>query len=120
MYTLKLLVRKQALFAHLDSKYSLIYGTHTHVPTADERISANGTGYITDIGITGAYNSVIGMTKSSVLSTFLDADKKTSTKRKKFEVAKEEPWLSFLIADFDITSGKCISLSREQWRHQDL
>lgn len=54
---------KLALAHHLDGRVSLVVGTHTHVPTADARVLAGGTGYITDLGMTGDYDSVIGMDK---------------------------------------------------------
>ena len=58
---------KLALAHHLDGRVSLIVGTHTHVPTADARILAGGSGYITDLGMTGDYDSVIGMDKAGSL-----------------------------------------------------
>ena len=58
---------KLALGHHLDGRVSLVVGTHTHVPTADARILAGGTGYITDLGMTGDYDSVIGMDKAGSL-----------------------------------------------------
>ena len=58
---------KLALAHHLDGRVSLVAGTHTHVPTADHRVLAGGTGYITDLGMTGDYDSVIGMDKQGSL-----------------------------------------------------
>ena len=58
---------KLALAHHLDGRVSLVVGTHTHVPTADHRVLAGGTGYITDLGMTGDYDSVIGMDKQGSL-----------------------------------------------------
>ena len=58
---------KLALAHHLDGRVSLVVGTHTHVPTADARVLAGGTGYITDLGMTGDYDSVIGMDKAASL-----------------------------------------------------
>jgi calcineurin-like phosphoesterase len=58
---------KLALAHHLDGRVSLVVGTHTHVPTADHRVLAGGTGYITDLGMTGDYDSVIGMDKHGSL-----------------------------------------------------
>jgi 2',3'-cyclic-nucleotide 2'-phosphodiesterase len=55
---------KTALGHHLDGRVSLVAGTHTHVPTADARILPGGTGYVTDLGMTGDYDSVIGMDKA--------------------------------------------------------
>ena len=62
---------KQALAAHLDGRASLVVGTHTHVPTADHRVLPGGTAYMTDIGMCGAYDSVIGMDKAEPLNRFL-------------------------------------------------
>ena len=64
---------KQAMAFFLDGKITIMFGTHTHVQTADERILENGTGYITDIGMTGPKNSVIGMDKDIALKRFLTA-----------------------------------------------
>jgi metallophosphoesterase (TIGR00282 family) len=58
---------KMALGHHLDGRVSLVAGTHTHIPTADARILPGGTGYITDVGMTGDYDSVIGMDKAGSL-----------------------------------------------------
>ncbi|MEZ5890032.1 MAG: TIGR00282 family metallophosphoesterase [Xanthobacteraceae bacterium] len=62
---------KQSMGYFLDGKASLVVGTHTHVPTADHQILPNGTAYITDVGMTGDYNSVIGMAKDEPLNRFL-------------------------------------------------
>ena len=62
---------KLALAYYLDGRVNVVFGTHTHVQSADERILDKGTGYITDIGMTGPYNSVIGMDKEAALKRFL-------------------------------------------------
>ena len=64
---------KQALFHYLDGQVSALFGTHTHVQTADERISSQGTAFITDVGFTGPEDSIIGMEKDVVLQKFLTA-----------------------------------------------
>ena len=75
---------KQALGFFLDGKVSAVLGTHTHVPTADERILPGGTAFQTDVGMTGPYESVIGMRHDKVL-------KKILTQRPSaFEVAKRD------------------------------
>jgi metallophosphoesterase (TIGR00282 family) len=61
---------KIAMGWHLDGRVSCVFGTHTHIPTADERILPKGTAYITDIGMTGAHESVIGRGIESVLKSF--------------------------------------------------
>jgi len=63
---------KIALGWHLDGKVSCVVGTHTHVPTADERILPNGTGYITDAGMTGPFDSVIGLKKELAIKRFIN------------------------------------------------
>jgi hypothetical protein len=61
---------KLALAAHLDGRVAAIFGTHTHVQTADAQVLAGGTGYITDLGMTGPYDSVIGLDRSTALERF--------------------------------------------------
>jgi len=61
---------KRALGFHLDGRVSLIVGTHTHVPTADESILPQGTGYVTDLGMVGAKNSILGENIDSVLDHY--------------------------------------------------
>jgi len=62
---------KVAYAFYVDGKVSIVAGTHTHIPTSDARILPNGTGYITDVGMTGAYDSVIGMEKSNAIRRFV-------------------------------------------------
>lgn len=62
---------KQAMGHYLDGRASFVFGTHTHVPTADERILSGGTAYITDLGMCGDYDGVIGMEKTEPLNRFL-------------------------------------------------
>ncbi len=61
---------KNAMGVHLDGRASLVVGTHTHIPTADDRILPRGTGYITDLGMSGDYDSIIGMEKSEPMRRF--------------------------------------------------
>ena len=63
---------KQAMGWSLDGKATLVYGTHTHTQTADERILSNGTGYITDIGMTGGHDGILGMNKRESIQKFKD------------------------------------------------
>ena len=99
---------KQALAYHLQGQISLFYGTHTHVPTADERILKSGTGYISDIGMTGSYDSVIGMDAEAALNRFL-----TGTKQR-LSPATKNCWVSYIYADIDEKSGKCLSINRKR------
>ncbi len=82
-----------------DGKASLVVGTHTHVPTNDVRILANGTAYQTDAGMCGDYDSVIGMNKENSLNRFL---KKNSIKH---YPAEGEATLSGLIVECDTSNG---------------
>jgi 2',3'-cyclic-nucleotide 2'-phosphodiesterase len=104
---------KQGLGWHLAGRVSLLYGTHTHVPTADERLLAGAgdgkTGFVTDVGMTGAYDSVIGIRKDAAIQRLLTGEKK------KFEPATDDPWLCFIVADVDDESGHCTRIQRLRW-----
>ena len=96
---------KQAMGWYVDGRASVLFGTHTHVQTADERILPNGTGYITDIGMTGAFDSVIGMKIEKSVKFFI------SQTKVKFEAAEENPGINGAI--FTITdSGKTVAIKR--------
>ncbi len=97
---------KQALGHYLDGRVSAVVGTHTHVPTADERILPGGTAFLTDVGMTGPYESVIGMRYEKVLHRFL---KQTPGP---FEVAKRDPRLAAVVVDVDETTGRARSVER--------
>lgn len=85
---------KQALGAYLDGRASLVVGTHTHVPTADHRIMPGGTAFMTDAGMTGCYDSVIGMEKEEPIRRFLE-----STPGARFEPAAGPATLSGLAVE---------------------
>lgn len=104
---------KQALAVHLDGRVSAIVGTHTHVPTADERILAGGTAFLTDVGMTGPYDSVIGMRADRVLERFLKA---TPTP---FQVAKRDVRLAAVLIDIDPGSGRAQAIERLMIREAD-
>lgn len=93
---------KRAFGMYLDGRASVVVGTHTHVPTADGEILAGGTGYLSDAGMTGPYDSVIGM------------DRADSTKRLLLgmptilNVAKGDPRAAGLFAHLDDTTGRCL------------
>ncbi len=97
---------KNALGLYLDGLVSLFVGTHTHVQTADERILPGGTAYITDVGMVGGRNSVIGMKSDRVIKKFLDG------MPQRYEVEKSEPWFSAVIAEIDESSGRALSIRR--------
>lgn len=103
---------KQAMMHFLSGKVSLVYGTHSHVPTADERILDSGTAYITDIGATAAYDSIIGMDKHIALKRML-----TDVKQR-MEPAQDDPWACALEVQVDPESGRAVSIRRHQWRQQ--
>ncbi|MFQ6082493.1 MAG: TIGR00282 family metallophosphoesterase [Candidatus Aminicenantia bacterium] len=97
---------KQALGWYLDGKVSALIGTHTHVLTADERILPGGTAYITDVGMIGGINSVIGIKKEQAIKRFLTAIPQ------RFEVGKGRKILSGTYLEIDSSSGKAISIKR--------
>jgi metallophosphoesterase (TIGR00282 family) len=97
---------KNAMGWYLDGRASVVYGTHTHVQTADERILPHGTAYITDLGMCGPFDSVIGMEKETVIQGFI-----TQLPRR-FEVAKDTVVLQGIVADVDPTSGKSREIRR--------
>jgi metallophosphoesterase (TIGR00282 family) len=97
---------KQALGWFLDGQVSAVVGTHTHVQTADERILPQGTAYITDVGMTGAFDSVIGMKKDIIIRKFL------TSLPAKYEVAKQNVWLQAVVITIDDDSGKSTRIER--------
>jgi len=101
---------KISLGWYLDGRVTALVGTHTHVPTADERVLPNGTAYITDVGMTGPHDSVIGMDKKSVLQKFLDA------MPARFVVAEGDIQMNAIMADVDQTTGRARSIDRLNFR----
>jgi metallophosphoesterase (TIGR00282 family) len=99
---------KIAMGWFLDGRISLLVGTHTHIPTKDARILPKGTGYVTDVGMTGSYDSVIGMEKQGILERFL------TMRPVRFEVAKRDVRSDILIAEIDNVSGKAMTLEHLQ------
>ena len=91
---------KVALGWHLDGKVSALFGTHTHIPTADASILPNGTAYITDVGMTGPYNSVVGMRKDIALKRF------TLQTAHKYEMATGDEKVSGVNVIIDIATGQ--------------
>ena len=83
-----------------------MFGTHTHVPTADERILPKGTAYITDVGMTGPYDSVIGRDKEKVIKTFL------SRQPERFDVAVHDVRASGISVEVDEKTGKATEIKR--------
>ncbi len=97
---------KQAMGWYLDGRVSAVIGTHTHVATADERILPGGTAYITDVGMTGPHDSVIGMDREAVLRRFLTG------LPTRFEVAEENVQLNAVRIDVDPASGRAHAIVR--------
>jgi hypothetical protein len=97
---------KQAMGFYLDGRVSVVIGTHTHVQTADERVLPNGTGFLTDVGMTGPYESVIGMRTDRVLKRFL------LQTHVSFEVAKRDVRLAGAVVDIDEETGKARGIER--------
>lgn len=95
---------KIALGRYLDGRVAAVAGTHTHVPTNDAQILPNGTAYITDLGMTGTIDSVIGRQVAPVLHKF------TTGMPQKFEVAKGAAVLQGVILDIDRVSAKVVSI----------
>jgi len=97
---------KQAMGWYLDGRVSVVVGTHTHVATADERVLPNGTAYITDVGMTGPHESVIGMDRGAMVKRFLDS------MPTKFEVAIADARINGVLAEVDDSTGRARSIVR--------
>jgi metallophosphoesterase (TIGR00282 family) len=95
---------KMAMGWYLDGRATAVVGTHTHVPTADQRVLPGGTAFCTDVGMTGPYDSVIGVEKEQVLQRFL------TNMPGKFAPASGDPWLCAVVIDADERSGKARSI----------
>jgi metallophosphoesterase (TIGR00282 family) len=101
---------KQAIAAYLDGRVSAVCGTHTHVQTADERLLPGGTAYLSDLGMTGPYDSVIGIDKELAVRRF------TSGMPVRFTVARGDARLCGALVDVDERTGRARSIERVQWR----
>jgi metallophosphoesterase (TIGR00282 family) len=101
---------KIALGRYLDGRVSAVVGTHTHVQTADEQILPGGTAYITDLGMTGPFDGIIGVESSLVLTRFLRG------LPVRFETAKGDARLHGVVVDIDETTGRAVSIERLQVR----
>ena len=97
---------KIAMARYLDGKITAIFGTHTHVQTADEQILPNGTAYITDIGMTGPKNSVIGMDAQASIKRF------ETTLPEKYKLAEGECMLNSVIFEIDNETNKAVGITR--------
>jgi len=97
---------KRALGWYLDGEVSAVLGTHTHVQTADEEIMPQGTAYVSDVGMTGPFDSVIGIKKESIIERFL------TQIPSKFDVAKGDIRLQGVLLDINAESGRAVSIER--------
>jgi 2',3'-cyclic-nucleotide 2'-phosphodiesterase len=97
---------KVAMGWHLDGRATAVLGTHTHIPTADERVLPGGTAYQTDVGMSGPYDSVIGVDKDLVLARFLTG------MPGKFEAAKGNPKMCAAVISCDPDTGRATRIQR--------
>jgi metallophosphoesterase (TIGR00282 family) len=97
---------KVSLGWYLDGRVTAVVGTHTHIPTADERVLPGGSAYITDVGMTGPYESVIGVNKDQIIARFLN------NMPVRFEPATGDVRLSAVIVECDDKSGKASRIER--------
>jgi metallophosphoesterase (TIGR00282 family) len=105
---------KLAMGWHLDGKVTAVVGTHTHVQTADERILPKGTAYLTDVGMTGPHDSIIGVEIEPALGRFLNA------LPSKFETATANPRLNAVVIDADEQTGRALSITRVSYNTDQL
>jgi metallophosphoesterase (TIGR00282 family) len=97
---------KIALGRYLDGRVTALLGTHTHVQTSDECVLQGGTAYITDLGMTGAKNSIIGRDVNPVIKRFVTG------MPQKFETSKKDPMLEGVIVDIDMQTGRANNIQR--------
>ncbi|MDX2129309.1 MAG: TIGR00282 family metallophosphoesterase [Chloroherpetonaceae bacterium] len=97
---------KAALGLYLDGRVSVVMGSHSHVQTADERILPKGTGFCTDIGMTGPYESVVGMVSKTAIDRFIYQTPH------KYECATSDVHLTAMVIKLDPETGKCVHLER--------
>jgi metallophosphoesterase (TIGR00282 family) len=105
---------KIAMGWHLDGKVTAVVGTHTHVQTADERILPKGTAYLTDVGMTGPHDSIIGVDIQAALGKFLTG------LPAKFETATGNPRLNAVIVEADEQTGRALDIDRLSLSADDL
>jgi len=105
---------KTALGYFLDGKVSAVVGTHTHVPTCDHRLLPQGTAYCSDIGMTGPYDSVIGVEAEVIVQRFV------SGMPARFETAKGDPRFAAVVVDVDAQTGRARGIQRMLLSESDL
>jgi hypothetical protein len=105
---------KIAMGWHLDGSVTAVLGTHTHVPTADARLLPGGTAYISDVGMTGPHDSIIGMTRETAMVRFLTG------MPARMEAASENPRLQAVLIDADETTGQAVAIEHLDWSLDDV
>jgi hypothetical protein len=105
---------KTAIGFYLDGLASAVVGTHTHVPTCDQRILPRGTAYLTDLGMTGPYESVIGVEKEAVIHRFITG------MPSRFETAKGDPRFAAAVIEVDPETGRARGIERLLLRESDV
>ena len=105
---------KIAMGWHLDGKVTAVVGTHTHVQTADERVLPKGTAYLTDAGMTGPHDSIIGVEIEPALGRFLTG------LPSRFETATANPRLNAVVIDADEATGRATDIERLSYSQDEL
>jgi metallophosphoesterase (TIGR00282 family) len=105
---------KTAIAHYLDGRVTAVVGTHTHVPTCDHRVLPGGTAYCSDLGMTGPYDSVIGVEKAVVIERFLTG------MPNRFETAKGDPRFAAVVVDADPETGRARAIDRMLLAEDDL
>jgi len=105
---------KGAIGHFLDGQVSAVVGTHTHVPTCDHRVLPGGTAYCSDLGMTGPYDSVIGVEKDAIVKRFITG------MPTRFETAKGDPRLAAAVVDVDPQTGLALGIERMLLSEDDL
>ena len=103
---------KMAMGVYLDGRVNAVVGTHTHVQTADEGLLPNGTAYITDLGMTGPSNSILGVATERVVEKFLTG------RPVRFEIAEGDEVYSAVIVEIDEATNRTTSIERLQYHHR--
>ncbi len=101
---------KRALGQYLDGKVTAVFGTHTHIPTADAEVLAGGTGYLTDLGMCGPTDSVIGIRKEPAIERFI------TRLPTPFQVASKGLRLQGAIIRADTATGRCLDIEQHTWK----
>ena len=105
---------KLAMGWNLSGKVSIVYGTHTHVQTADERILPGGTAYITDIGMTGGHDGILGMNRRESIQRFKDG------MPTRYSVCEENPKINGIEVDVNDITGKAETINRINLHYDEV